>query len=66
MSPTISVSEDTREQLMRIKLEEGKVSVDELLQEMLVEHRKIQFHKASDLFRRRLSDEGVASEDLVE
>lgn len=66
MATTVSVSEETRKQLMRLKLEEDKASVDEVLQDLLVEHRKARFHEASELFRRRLADEGVALEDLLE
>lgn len=66
MTTTVSVSEETRKQLMGLKLQEGKRSVDELLQELLIEHRKLRFHEAADLFQRKLSEQGVELEDLVE
>ncbi len=66
MVTTVSVSEEVRKELMRVKLEEGKRSVDELLEELLLEHRKLKFHEASDLFRQKLSEQGLELEDLIE
>lgn len=66
MATTVAVSEETRKALMRLKLEEGKSSVDEVLQQLVVEHRKLRFRDASELFRRTLADQGISFEDLVE
>lgn len=66
MATTVSVSEETRRKLMGLKLEEGKRSVDELLQELLIEHRKLKFREASELFQRKLTEEGIELEDLIE
>lgn len=66
MATTVSVSEETRKKLMRLKLEEDKASVDEVLQDLLVEHRKARFREESDLFRRRLAEDDVDLEDLLE
>lgn len=62
---TISVEEETRKRLMRTKLEEGARSMDELLSELLIDHRKLKFLEASAFFRERLKDKGVRFKDLV-
>jgi predicted CopG family antitoxin len=63
---TVSVSEETRRELMGLKHERGKGSVDELLQDLLVEYRKMRFHDAAGLFRERLSESDLDVEDLIE
>lgn len=65
MATTIAVSEDVRNLLMRLKLEEGARSMDELLAELLIDHKKMRFVAASATFRERLKDKGVRFQDLV-
>lgn len=66
MPTTIAVDEATRNQLMKLKHESGARSIDELLQTVLLEHRKLRFLKASELFRQRLGESGLSFEELVE
>lgn len=65
MATTIAVSDDLRRELMRLKLEEGSRSVDELLRNLLVDHRKMKFLEASAMFRARMREQGIRLEDLV-
>lgn len=66
MTTTISVSEETRKRLMQLKLEEGARSVDDLLDKLLGQYRKMRFLEASDLFRTRLNRKGLRFEDLID
>jgi predicted CopG family antitoxin len=66
MATTISVTEETRTRLMQAKLAEGAKSMDELLSELLVDHRKMRLVEASGLFRERLKEKGVRFRDLVQ
>ena len=65
MATTISVDDETRDRLMKAKIEEGARSMDALLRELLVDHRKMRLLTASALFRERLKDKGVRFQDLV-
>lgn len=66
MPTSIAVSEETRKKLMKLKIDEDARSVDELLERMLVEHRKLRLLAASERFRKRLDDAGLDLEDLTE
>lgn len=67
MAPTtIAVSQETRKRLMRLKLEEGSRSMDQLLDRMLVEYRKARLLEASALLRQKMTEQGVRFEDLVQ
>ncbi|HEV8360460.1 MAG TPA: hypothetical protein VGR28_08415 [Candidatus Thermoplasmatota archaeon] len=65
MPTTIAVSEETRKRLMRLKIDEGSRSMDQLLDRMLTEYRKAKLLEASAVFRQKLRDQGVRFEDLV-
>lgn len=62
---TLAVSNDLRRRLMKLKIEEGAKSMDELLNQILMDHRKYRFLEASALFRERLTEKGITFEDLV-
>lgn len=59
-------SDETRKKLMRLKLEEDKASVDEVLEDLLAEHKKHRFREAPDPFRRRLRNKDVDIGDPLE
>lgn len=65
MATSIAVSDELRKRLMRLKIEEGARSMDQLVERLLVDHRKLRFLEASALFNERLRDKGVRFEDLV-
>jgi predicted CopG family antitoxin len=62
---SIAVSDETRKRLMRLKLEEGSKSMDQLLDRMVTEYRKARLLDASATFRQKLKEQGVRFEDLV-
>lgn len=65
MATTISVSEETRKALMRLKLEADARNLDQLVAQLLVDHKKLKFLEASALFRERLAAKGLRIEDLL-
>lgn len=66
MATTIAVSEETRDKLMKMKIDEGASSLDEVLSRLIVEHRKLRFLEASQMFRAWLDEAGLEPEDLLE
>ena len=66
MTTTLSVREETRKRLVKLKLEVGASSMDELLAKMATDYRKMRFLESSELFRRKLESSGLKFEDLVE
>lgn len=66
MPTTIAVSKETRDQLMKMKIDEGASSLDELLSTLIVEHRKLRFLEASEMFRKRLDEMGMTVDELLE
>ncbi len=61
---TIAVSNNTRKQLMELKLKENYRSVDELLEKMIIEHKIAKLTEVSKLFRERMEKYNLTLEDL--
>ena len=67
MSATsISVSSETRDRLMMMRIEEGHPNMNSLLKAMLVSYRKERFLKDSLEFRKRMDERGYSLKDLEE
>ena len=66
MATTISVSGETRKKLQLMKIEEGYSSLDEMIRELMIEHKKNLFHKASETFRARMKEKKLNLKDLVD
>lgn len=66
MVTTISVSEETKKKLDRLKIDLDSRSMDELLSEMVAEVRDRQFEESSKAFRKRLEEKGLSIEDVQE
>lgn len=64
MGSTISVSDDTKRELDRLKAEYGYRSMDSLLTDILREDRKRRLAEASDFFRKRLEEKGLTLDDV--
>lgn len=67
---TISVSEDTRKELLKLKIEEGEKNLDSLIRKMIANYKRYKFLKTSTLFKRKLKEKGfdisdIASEELL-
>ncbi len=66
MATTVSVSEQTRDRLIELMLDEGSTSLDEVIDGLILTHRKLKFRAESERFRRRLSNANLTIEDLTE
>ncbi|KXB02148.1 hypothetical protein AKJ44_01300 [candidate division MSBL1 archaeon SCGC-AAA261F17] len=64
MVTTISVSEDTRKELTRLKTDLGSRSFDALLKEMLAEMRNRRLEEISKRFRESLKEKGLTLDDI--
>ena len=65
MTTSISVSEETRNCLVTMKMNEGFSSIEELLQKMIIERKRIQLLEASKKFRSRMDKKAMSVKDLV-
>ena len=64
MATTIGVSKEIRNTLMALKFEEGYRNLDQLIADLLAEHKKRKLIAASSLFRERMDEKGLVLEDL--
>jgi|GEM_PF-1995668 len=64
MVTTISVSEEVKKELAKLKIELGYPSMDSLIKDAIVEMRNRKFEDASKLFRERLKEKGLTIEDI--
>ena len=64
MVTTISVSEDVKKELAKLKIELGYPSMDSLIKDAIVEMRNYKFGDASKLFREKLKEKGMTIEDV--
>lgn len=62
---TISVSEETRKELLKLKIEEGEKSLDSLLRRIIASYKRYKFLKASNLFKEKLKEKGLSIDDLT-
>lgn len=62
---TISVSGDTRKELLKLKIEEGEKSLDALLKKMIASYKRYKFLKASSLFKKKLKEKGLSIDDIA-
>lgn len=65
MATTISVSDETRRRLSQMKAQEGAKSMDELLNRMAADHRKLRLMEVSEKMRKRVKDLGLTPKDLL-
>ena len=64
MVTTISVSEEIKKELARLKIELGYPSMDSLIKDAIVEMRNRRFEDASKLFREKLKERGLTIADI--
>ncbi len=64
MATTIGVSKENRNALMSLKFEEGYRNLDQLISDLVSEHKKRRLLAASALFREKMEKTGLALEDL--
>ena len=64
MVTTISVTEDVKKELARLKAELGYPSMDFLIKNAIVELNNCRFDNASRLFRKNLREKGLTVSDV--
>ncbi len=64
MATSLSVSEETRDELQMMKIKGGHSSIDALLCEMMVGYRKQRLMEVSRKFRKAMDRKGLKLEDL--
>lgn len=64
MVTTISVSEETKKKLDRLKVDLGSRSMDDLLNVMLVEMKNRRFEESSEAFRKRLKEKNLTIDEV--
>lgn len=62
---TICVSEKLHREIVDLKLEESKKNTAELIRELILEHKKIKFLKASEIFRKSLKEKKLGFYDIL-
>ena len=66
MTTTISISEQSHRDLSMIKLQEHYKSMDDMVHDLIIEHRKLRLIKASERLHSRMEVLGFTVEDLLE
>jgi len=63
---TIAISEITRKKLLQIKLDENLKNMDELIKQLIADHKIFKLSQASKLFQERMKQKNLTLADLVE
>jgi len=62
---TISISEELHKEIVDLKLDEKKRNAGELLEELILEHKKMKFLEASTIFKKGLDKKKLGFLDLL-
>ena len=66
MVTTIALSSNSHKELTMIKIEEGYKNMDELVYQLIIEHKKNKLIRASEKIRRRMKELNLSLSDLIE
>ena len=66
MTTSISVTENTRNELLMMKIREGHPSLEALLAQLITGYKKQRLLEESGRFRRRMQERKLSLKDLVE
>ena len=66
MPTTIAVTEDTRKKLFQLKIDESFKNMDELIKQMIIDHKLAKFSESSKLFQERMKKYNLKLTDLME
>jgi hypothetical protein len=66
MTTTIALSAKSHKELTLLKIEEGFKNMDELVRDLIVEHKKNKLVKASEKVRSRMKELNLSLSDLIE
>ena len=63
---TISIKEDTKQELKKLKARYNAKSMDDLIKKLIIEVKKQFIDDFSKDFKRRLEERGMTLEDIIE
>jgi len=66
VATTIALSELSRKELTLLKIEEGYKNMDELIHQLIIEHKKSRLIAASKKIRARMEELNLSASDLIE
>ena len=66
MSTTIALSADSHKELSLLKIEEGFKNMDELVHQLIIEHKKNKLVQASKKIQDRKKELNLSISDLIE
>jgi hypothetical protein len=66
MPTTIAISPASHKTLAVLKAEEGFKSMDELIRQLVIEHKKNKLIRASEMVRSRMEELDLSLSDLIE
>ena len=66
MTTTIALSSKSHKELTLLKIEEGFKNMDELISDLIIEHKKNKLIRASEMVRNRMKELNLSLSDLIE
>ena len=66
MATTIALSNDSRKELIMLKVEEGFKNMDELVRQLIIQYKKNKLIRASEKIRKRMKELKLSLSDLIE
>jgi flagellin-specific chaperone FliS len=66
MTTTIALSAKSHKELTLLKIEEGFKNMDELISDLIIEHKKNKLIRASEIIRGRMKELNLSLSDLIE
>ena len=62
---TFSFSKETKNELLKLNIEEGEKSLDSLMRKVISTYKKYKFLETSILFKKKLEEKGVSINDIT-
>ena len=66
MATTVALSADAHKKLSMLKIQEGFKNMDELIHQLIIEHKKNKLAAASARIRARMKELNLSISDLIE
>ena len=66
MATTIALSVNSHKELTMLRVEEGFKNMDELVRQLIIEHKKNKLIRASEKIRKRMKKLNLSLSDLIE
>ncbi|MCD6483538.1 MAG: hypothetical protein J7L47_00345, partial [Candidatus Odinarchaeota archaeon] len=61
----LSISEEIKKELMKLKDEEGEENLDSLLKKVIATYKKYKLLKASALFKKKIEEKGLSLDEIA-